>query len=76
MTKNNHNIVKLIERALFPKLDFNRIHLKLSCTGQRYGGGHECTHRTNNYTLRMFLIEHIRGGDEIEILQLILLNKQ
>ena len=73
-----HQITKVVEQAILPKLGFNRHMPKVVLYGPRLYGGKQIM---NTHTEQIILhletfMAHIRGEDDIGTLQRILLNKQ
>ena len=73
-----HQVTKVIEQVILPKLGFNRHMPKAVLYGPRlYGGKQLMNMHTEQTTLHLeIFIAHTRGGQDINTLQRILLNKQ
>ena len=76
--KQCHKLAIVVERALLPKLGFNRHMPKVVLYGPRKFGGKEMMHVHTEQTILHTekFMAHIRGKDEIGDLQMILLNQQ
>ena len=73
-----HQVTKIVEQAILPKLGFNRHMPKAVLYGPKLYGGKQLmnTHTEQTVLHLEIFMAHIRGGDDIGTLQRILLNKQ